>query len=92
MFLYSNPDNKQKTRRWKRCPKKTEPDPRAGVPRQEEAWVDAIQQARHPSGRDKAAWGLVEEPAGVGDKQPGRAPVAAKEKAVAGSNTHLTKG
>ena len=35
---------------------------------------------------------LVEEPAGVGAKELGRAPVAAREKAVAGSNTNLTKG
>ena len=69
-----------------------EPGPRAGVPRQEEARVDAIQQAGHPSRRDKAAWDLVEEPAGAGAKALDRASVAAREKAVTGSNTNLTKG
>jgi hypothetical protein len=68
-----------------------EPARRARVPKQEEAWADAIQRARHLSRRDKAVWGLVEAPVGVGVKELDREPVRAKEEAADGSNINFNQ-
>ena len=62
-----------------------EPDHRARVQKQEEARGDAIQRTSHLSRRNKAVWGLVEEPAGVEVRELDRVPAKVKGKARAGA-------